>query len=412
MPPPSAGHAKINLFRPGALGKANAKAIGVVDRQFNGRPLAMTKAPLSTATTVRGNTHREREYVDKDGRHVQAVGKQFLCEAVVDNAHAEGERIDFGLIALNPTALGGSLALLADSFEQHHVNALRIEYCPTCPATTAGALAFYARNDTATPTIDTGLDELEHGATHDSFRQFQVWTAAAADVKPSDVMLQYFEDEEGDARFAFQGVLNIFAATALAAGTYGNFYLSYDITFSGEELDYEVADVDIANIAVKWNYNDDNHEFNQIFLNFVAGTPGAGAGAYAQFGYGAPSTTRIVFAATVSYVDPDQDILQWITAADPVARNIEVGQGFWIALGTYDVGTPNFTDESTWAYMYTNLSDALQALDQGALSGDYGPSGAEVSWTGTNHTGATPHVGAFSFKCRAIPVKESGSAQD
>lgn len=198
-----------------------------------------------------GSKTMQHDFVRDGVSGTRICGSQFLDSVATVNNNFLGQRLTAVLV--NPTALGSILAKLAALFEQSKVNHMRVLYKPVVPTTTAGALAMYFRNDVSSPSIQVGIDELQHAATHTAFADFTVWSPSSIEIKPSDVALKYWDEMTGDFANDVQGLITIIASSDLAANTvYGHLYLEYDVEFFSPELDYEVDEIGIFNIELDW----------------------------------------------------------------------------------------------------------------------------------------------------------------
>jgi hypothetical protein len=220
-------------------------------------------AGLSESSQFGGAGLHEMEEMRGGQRVLHLGGREFLDAVVATGTLSLGMRPDFGVYFLNPEALGGRLSLAAQEFEEAKCRKCRIIYVPNVPATQAGAIAIYYRQDTGARADQVGRDQLLMAATSESFIQTPVWQECALDITPEDTMNRYFDEVSGSFKLAVQGIIEVLAASALEASiTYGNLYLEYDYEFFAPILATEIVDVPTASVT--------------LTLGVVAGTLAAG----------------------------------------------------------------------------------------------------------------------------------------
>jgi hypothetical protein len=377
---------------------AAGKVVAQGTKIYGGQAIKSKGPSLAKNGHMLGAKIQEREHIDpKLGRMVQIVGHQFLGSvAALDEDRQLGERM--GMHVVMPDAFGGRLLLLSEEFEQHKVNKLVVVYAPVVPATTDGAILMYFRNDVATPTLDTGNDELVHASTHPSFEQCQVWEECHMAIDPSDCMKKYFDEETGDMRLEAQGLITVEAASGIAVGTYGNLYLYYDIDFFGEELDYEVPDMPTGflNLSVTVGAGSANALNPMIFVG-AAGVAPAGAEYFNFTGTSGVLDTDFVLYGPVT-ID-NASLLTFCTKEDNALRTFSNGQGFYARVWSTVPGQYDLANSTVKLALFTSLAAATE---------EYSPSygvetvnNGQVCFTGTDAVATTLDL-RIAFK--AIPV--------
>lgn len=358
---------------------------------------------FANGTTYTGVQAKEREWVDKKGRHVQIVGSQYLRENLISSDRVLGDRIDRGTIPLSPQALGGRLAQLADEFSMHRVNQLRVIYSSTCAASTDGGTFVYSLDDIATATLNRGLTELmEASLRKPNFASFNVWRDCAVELDPTNMNARYVDESTGEAYFMFQGLIEIGCASAFTlgdSGSFGNFYLEYDVTFDGPILDYEIEEVSDFDCTFSWDHSDTNQSGIIIPIKWgpvIAGDQPNLFGSVVT----PPSSTRYVATGTVTGVTGDP--IHFATLSDNELRTMAVGQNFYLSFSEdFDVaGTNDWTDYSIQSYLYVDL--------QSAIDNNY-TGGGVVVWSGSNNTGGTAHTGTFTLSGALVPLSDKVS---
>jgi len=362
--PGSRSNAHITYWRNGHIvGKAQLLH-GNMKPNFGG-------VPVAKGSQYRGGVMAERRWSDHEGFHIDVIGHQLLGSVYTKSAlTTQGQRLANGIFVMSPDALGERLLLLSQQYEQHRVKKLKLVYKPTVPSTAEGAIAFYFRNDPNTPMDITGVDELAHASTHPAFIQTQVWQEASLDIKPSDATTKYFSTDTGDARFQVQGICTVESASPLPANTtYGNLYLEYEICFSGEELDYEVADVSSGSFAGTWLAYDTTPAQGET-VRFEMQT-GGGAGVLAEIvGGSAPPNANYLLYGTITGVSGTTPTT-FVTGSSET-KTFSVGQGIFIRFG-YDLGvSTDFTNGTIYAVLFYDLASAVAwvpGTDTGTQSG-------------------------------------------
>lgn len=350
----------------------SGKEVGLVPHLYH--PSAESVG-LAAKHSYDGGALSEHEYIGKNGRSVRAVGRILLDQVTVQDGSDPTAGFRFGVWPISPVAFGERLSLLAETFEQVKCNRLRVQYVPSVPSTTIGALALYARMDTSAPMVDLGIDELRHAATHPSFSQFQVWDEGAIDITPKEGLKEYFTSGNGDARMEIMGVITCLAASGLdpaaiasaGSATYGTLFLQYDFDFSSEELSY-VEDTSLSG----------NGQIIVNAVDFTAGTQFAMAVTTAAIGAG-----QFGFKL-LDTIPPSSDLILWIIPQKSTLNNFPLvyqGQTFFLTPGQCLVvrfkdlkGTNDFTNSSMSCYMYTDFdsasqTDAVGGADDGVTIG-------------------------------------------
>ncbi len=323
----------------------------------NMKPMA-GGVPVAKGSQYRGGVMAERRWSDHEGFHIDVIGHQLLGSVYTKSAlAAQGQRLAGGIFVMSPDALGERLLLLSQQYEQHRVKKLKLVYKPTVPSTEAGAVAFYFRNDPNTPMDITGVDELAHASTHPAFAQTQVWQDVSIDIKPSDATTKYFSTDTGDARFQVQGIVTVESASPLPASTtYGNLYLEYEICFSGEELDYEVADVSSGSFAGAWlTFDTTTVQGDGVVLTMQAG---GGPGALAEIVAGsAPPNVNYLLYGTVTGTAGTPPTVFVPGSAEP--KTLATGQGIFIRFGYVAGVSTDFTNGTIYAVLFYDLGSAV-----------------------------------------------------
>lgn len=300
----------------------------------------------------------ERRWSDHKGFHIDVIGHQLLGPVSTNAAlPVEGCRTSNGVFVMSPDALGERLELLSQQYEQHVVKKLKVVYRPSVPSTTAGAIAIYFRNDPNTPMDITGVDELSHASTHPSFVQTQVWQPVELDIKPSDATTKYFSTDTGDARFQVQGIVTVESASPLPeASVYGNLFLEYEISFSGEELDYEVADVSSGQFDLNWNAFTPSGVGAPISAVMQAASPSNCSGSFTAGS--PPPNTQYLLYGTISAITGNPPPVQVAGSAE--AKTFAVGQGIFARFMCAGALSNNFTDGTVFAVFFYDLASAIE----------------------------------------------------
>lgn len=322
----------------------------------------MTSVPAAYGGTMHAVPSSEHEFMDdKRGRVVRAIGSMLLdTVSTGEQNFLKGSRL--GIYLISPTALGGRLALLAKTFEQHKAIKCVISYCPVVPTDTTGALMMYARNDLTAPCVDVGPDELRHAATHPDWMQTSVWKEASMEIKPSNINLRYFDSEE-DPADSIQSLLQVECADDVAAHTdFGNLFLHYDFEFYSESLDYDEGQQLTPEVS--------------LVLNAHVLSPGdpVNAGFYTSTAAGTlrwvqdpssvfPASASQILYGVITQVSGTQ--ISVLSAKDNNPIPLVPGQGFFIATYSFAAGSDNWTDGSIFGQLFTEMptdDDNGQAL--------------------------------------------------
>jgi len=403
----------ISLYHLNANG--SRKVVQIVRRVAPNVPLSLARGGVALTNggiSFLGSAIREREYMGKNGRHIQVVGHQFLSQLTTYTGGGSsasctvGSRLRGGVHLLSPDAFGGRLALLSQMFEQHKVNKLTIVYNSLVAATEPGSIAMYARNDTSTPTVDTGIDELSHAATHNSFKQSNVWQSFKMDIDPSDVQQKYWDEPGNNSRLTFQGVLQVLAASTLADNLpIGDLYVEFDIDFYGEELNYEIKDVhtSYATFAYLFSTGDAALEGQPIPWYFNSSTPAANAITNVAF-TDPPDTPRYIAYGVVRTAATALPALKFTTQADATERTVACGMGLWLCMAELPSST-SWTDSTKFGFLAVDAESCLEANPNAAYwNVPETPGNGVLCYSGTN---LDADVGAFSMDLRFLALENT-----
>jgi len=350
--------------------------VGTAKSVYAGRAITVAEhnvlhgvsAPSAKGSVVHGNSLTENRYVDKKGNAViQLVGKQLLSVVAITGSQlvSTGSRITDGMIPISVTTLGGRVAALAAEYQISDISRLIFEYVPTCPTSTVGAIAIFYENDIGVPSIMTGISELDHAASHGTdFIQVPVWDYGKLDVVPQAITEGFFNSDGSNIRDSVQGVVYIEAAATLGSTptTFGNIYLTYEVSFVGETLDYSVSGI----------------QTQQLTATFTAVTPvkgapmmmnftGAAAGYLtALFNAGtAPSSSAVILSSTVTQATGGSTSATFVIGTSPQVYQLALGMGFWVAINSIVANFPSsdYTNNSLVGYLCADMESAADVAN-------------------------------------------------
>lgn len=319
---------------------------------------------LNASQVYHGSKTIEKDFVRKGVRGTRIAGSQYLD--VVETGgqnNLTGCRLTTCLV--NPTALGVQLAKMAQLFEQSKVHHLKVIYKPVVPATTNGAIAMYFRNDISNPMLETGLDELQHAASHASFQDSTVWTPMSIEIAPSDVMLKYWDEMAGDYASDIQGIITVLASSTLAVDTvFGHLYIEFDVEFFSPEVDYEVAEIGVHNLVIEWNAYPEPAAGTPLLIPWRAAAPAAGQCGWRWLTTSPQDTECEPYGPVVHINEPNATT--WCTLNDLTQRTFAAGMNMFCRF----TGVPNIG--GTWGgvdlLLYADLDSsggvASTELDQ------------------------------------------------
>lgn len=320
------------------------------------RRMAAVDAPVAVGTVLHEVPSAEHEYVDsKRGRVVRAVGSMLLDTLSTGAGnHLKGTRV--GLYMISPSALGGRLALLAKTFEQHKAIKCTVIYAPVVPSTTTGAFMMYAQNDVQAPSVDIGTDELRHASTHQDWCQVAVWRQATMDINPSNINLRYFDSEENPID-SIQSILQVECADNMNADTdYGNLFLHYDFEFYSEALDYSEGQQTELEVSL-------------VLDNYTVVADEAVAASF--YSASAASEKRFVPSASSVFPDTPNQVLYGVVTEisggvvyvySPTSANLVplvAGQGFYIGTGTNTPGSNDWENGTVAGVLFYQFPDGF-----------------------------------------------------
>jgi len=364
---------------------------------------AMSKG-VPVAVGLGGGKSEQFEYVSgKQGKTMRSIGQMYIG-TVVPTAETNNPGQRLLVQPILPAALGGPMALLSQEFEQHRVHKMRFIYKPSVPATSAGAICMYFRNDITTPLLDVGVDELKHAATHPSFSQSQVWEELVINVSPDDAINKFFSETTGDFQLSMQGVFQVLSAadlSSLAGVSLGNIYMEYDVEFFGEELDYNEGVTYSGQIRLIGT----NVSFSEsIPASFPFST---------AVGVGAPPIKWNFLAGTVP---PNSDYIlvlvlktitntisippQFILATEANGRDFAPGMAFYLVITNEGVGFVDFSSGGCLGALASNPVAANEVLDNFDL--DVASGTADIALLGTE----SGYTGYLDFDYYAIPLDQ------
>jgi hypothetical protein len=261
---------------------------------------------------------------------------------------------------------------------------MTVHYCPTVPATQAGAIYIYFRNDVGCRTTVIGRAELLHAATVVPFAETQVWTEQRLSIRPHDILLEYFDESVNDFRMNTQGFIQVGAASDLdASTTYGNLFLEYEFEFVGASLDYEISDVNTSLVTfLSSTYSSHANGAPIVFTETETGFPGG-----TILGYRGTNllTYGDIFYGVVTSVSTAFGALQLFVAGDEAngSINIAVGQGLWFAVYAAPSGGADLVRRMV---VFSNLA-ALTAERSGAVDATAEVHDGQLYYTATQAAG-------------------------
>jgi hypothetical protein len=351
-------------------------------------------APLAEGAIMSSSSAEEFESMGRQGRTVRAMGSLLLAQVAPPNNVEAGSRLSVFL--LTPSALGGRLALLAETFEQHKAHKCDVVYVPSVPATTAGALAMYARADVTTPMVDVGQDELRHAATHDDFESGPVWQGQVLRIKPENATSRYFDQAEGAPQLAIQSVVQVLSASPLPYGNYGTLYLHYDFEFFSEELDYSEGTQYEFDVGIDINAVDLATLADTPIASTLSGaSPAAGNWKFRLIGGDAypPNAQYLLYGVVVGISTGVGDAAKLLFNAydDPSVHTLAIGQAFFIGMYSVENDSPD-SPNGVQAAMFVAPPDAGT------------PGGAGVVWA--YNGGVSSYTGTIIMRVRAMPLSD------
>lgn len=307
---------------------------------------------LNTSQLYHGTSPMEMDFVRNGVRGTRLAGSQYLDVVQPGASNIQlGNRLTIALV--NPAALGSILKKMSQVYEQVKFNHFKIVYKPVVPATTDGSIAIYFRNDTSNPIYEIGLDELQAASTHQAFVETTVWTPASIDVQPSDMVLRYWDEMNGDFADEVQGMVTVIATSNLVADeTYGHLYLEYDAEFYSPELDAEVDEVGIFEADLTWSVVNTGGNTN-IFGTFA---PIAGGTISMQWIGQQPPSSEFLAYGVITHVD-GANLPTWATPDDTETHSFTPGSGIYMRF-EQDAGSTGWTDGTRYAYFYVDLETA------------------------------------------------------
>jgi hypothetical protein len=352
---------------------------------------------LNSSQVYRGSKTMEHDFVKNGVRGVRLAGSQYL-DTVDSGSHNNtvGSRLTVCLV--NPTALGVQLAKMAELFEQSKVHHMKVIYKPVVSAQTDGAIAMYFRNDVSNPMLETGLDELQHAASHESFEDSTVWTPMSIDISPSDVMLRYWDEMLGDYANDIQGIITVLASSTLAADTtYGHLYIEFDVEFFAPEVDYEVTEIGIHELYLEWNDFSCPGPGVPLELPYRPAAPAVGQCGWRWGETGPPNSEFMPYGVLYQLaVEPN---FSFCTHADLNAQYFAGGQNLFFRLS----GIPT---SGTWngvnVKLFADLTSASDDLTSGIGSDDFDATPGQLVYESPAAAGSIS--GKPLFRVRMLPL--------
>lgn len=327
-----------------------------------------TNVGVAEGSVYHGARFDEHESVKSGNRHTRMSGRELLgAVAAIGNSGDplvinQGSR--FGVFPIAPKWLGGRPAYFADTFQQHKAHRLRVIYEPLVPTTTGGSVVIYFNADIGVPTVQLGISELKHAATHEFFLETPVWQSSTLEIDPQSALNKYFDQTTGDPRLQIQGVIVCESGSDLSttSGTaFGHLYLEYDIEFFTESLDYSVPNMPTIELMLNANVPT-VQDTGDAFYFVAAGVPGAvptfswktdGQQAFGSDG----DLSGVVAALRVSQPTPTFGSttaeVAWRTVSNSTVNYFQLGQfiyaRFYIVAGFH------------YVMFFTDLASALSA---------------------------------------------------
>ncbi len=210
------------------------------------------QAPVAEGAVWRSEPAHELEEIRDGERHMRICTREFLTQVAaryVTPATATLNGVGQRLLvrALSPESIGGRVQKLSELFESHKCLRADVVYSPVVPTNTKGALAMAFYNDIAVSTQLTGVDAMVHASSAgDHYIQFPVWKGAELHIDPELFTKRIADEQEGDARFTTDGLLEVLlAGTVDNAGPndeyYGNLYIVVEYDFWSPLLDVDIS---------------------------------------------------------------------------------------------------------------------------------------------------------------------------
>lgn len=362
---------------------------------------------LSESSIYHGSKTVEHDFVRDGVRGTRLAGSQYLSDVSIDHLTGIGERIAFVLV--NPTAFGSILAKMAEIYEQCKLMHMKVVYKPVVPATTKGAIAVYFRNDVQNPLSETGLEELQHAATHEAFVDSTVWSPFEVEIKPSNAVLKFWDEISGDPSNDMQGMITVISSSVLEPDTtgggvelpttFGHLYLEYDYEFFSPEVDYEVDEVGEFALRLNWPASYAPTQNVAMKFNGVSGVIPS-----FSFSGTTPVDTDVVLYGVCRLATKAGSTMNFFCQEDPENRWFVPGQGYFFRFTKDNGGSVvswNAASVNCWifqdlesALVWSGDSTATEATENGQL----------INSTGTAGSGG---LTLADFKLRALPMSSS-----
>jgi hypothetical protein len=385
--------------------KALKKRFGKVKHNEERSSFTHEDAPVAMGTSMEFHGGDEHESIKKDGRHLRVTGR-----ALLDTVHYPGSVAAAGGIAniptqlpvgsrlgvfvLSPDWIGGRLALAAKDFQTHKFHNIRVYYVPNVPTTTGGAFMIYCTNDVGIDCMVTGSSELAHACTTEKSEQFPVWTAAAIDFKPND-MLKTYADNASEERFESQGLVIIETASDVDFASFasmGTLYMDYDCEFHTPTLSYQIPARSDAQITLT---------FAAIMGDMFDYRPLVGITGLSphvpilkMFGVGvtwpqgvAPREAQMYVLQFQLHSPIESDgTIQFISTYDPLLESqvgLGVGQTLFARFWPITSGS-NAVDDNTYCVLYPSLEQAANDI---SIQTTDDANESAVQWVGQTFVG-------------------------
>ncbi len=356
--------------------------------------------------------HEMHEIVN--GRHVCHVGGSCYLMPVTAPACpvgsgplTAGDRLSYGTLPIDPSAITGRLARFSRLFQENRVEFMRFEYRPSVAATEPGAIALAFTNDVYLDQQQVGLANFTTLSNQSGgFIQTQVFEPVSLHVKPELANQRYFDQDSGSTHFTATGLFTLLAASNLNTDAptterqYGNIFFTYEYTFYADTLPDEQELVNNATLTLTVNAGTTKPTGPGDLVAFpIAATSATGAGNPVIPSTGTIATADLpeyIFAGTVGGTQNVDSAWNMSSAEESGELAITWGQAFYFRfLYSADSGT-------TYAMPFLSWGEAQDA--QLAIASGEAFSGYDLVWSDNLPWNNPSHVdlnGIF------VPIGES-----
>jgi hypothetical protein len=230
----------------------------------------------------------------RGGDSIRMVGKERLGSLTLTSNAVEGTML-FNL-AISPVTIGSRLIQYSGLYERYRFSKLRILYVPNISQANVlanGAIIMGVEHDPTDPLPPTNVFGMNEMFAWAQSEDNSVFADGVIDVTFPDASASYYVNDNGESdRFSIQCRFLVGASTALTAGTYGRFFLEYDI-----DMFHAVP-----------------HALNHLSGGFIWNSTGSGATITDPFGVSNldPSTYGVTYdhaTGTFTFNDPGQYVV-------------------------------------------------------------------------------------------------------